>query len=101
MRRPTILTLLLGLAVALPAASAPAQSTAKSTTLAVIGDTPYDDAQLADFPKLVAKINAAKGVRTIVHLGDMKSGQPCTDAFFAARVKLYDTFADPFVFTPG
>ena len=34
MRRPTILTLLAGLAVALPAASAPAQSTAKPTTLA-------------------------------------------------------------------
>ena len=67
----------------------------------MIGDTPYDDAQLADFPKLVGKIDAANGVRTVVHLGDMKSGQPCTDAFFADRVKLYDTFADPFVFTPG
>ena len=101
MRRPTILTLLVALALALPAASAAGQDAAKPTTLAVIGDTPYDDAQLADVPKLVAAINAARGVRTVVHLGDMKSGQPCTDAFFAARVQLYDTFEDPFVFTPG
>jgi hypothetical protein len=99
MRRPTILTMLLALVLALPAASA--ESAAKPTTIAVIGDTPYDDAQLADFPKLVAAINAARGVRTVVHLGDMKSGQPCTDAFYADRVRLYDTFADPFVFTPG
>jgi hypothetical protein len=102
MRRPTILVMVL--ALSMPPATAAAASgggSAKPTTVAVIGDTPYDDAQLADFPKLVDAINADRAVRTVVHLGDMKSGQPCTDAFFASRLSLYDTFKDPFVFTPG
>lgn len=102
MRRSTILMMVL--ALSMPAATAAAASSggaARPTTLAVIGDTPYDDAQLAGFPQLVDAINADRNVRAVVHLGDMKSGQPCTDAFFASRRALYDTFADPFVFTPG
>jgi hypothetical protein len=89
------------LALAPVAATASASAAAKPYTLAVIGDTPYDDAQLAAFPKLVDDIDADRNVRTVVHLGDMKSGQPCTDAFYASRRTLYDTFAEPFVFTPG
>lgn len=124
MRRSTILTLWLVILVSLPAASAAANgspehgesqaarsSKAKAPragagegrplTLAVIGDTPYDDAQTAAFPALVAGVNADHGVRTVVHLGDIKSGQPCTDEFFRGRRDLYHTFADPFVLTPG
>ena len=103
MRRSKMLTVLLALAVSPAAANAAASSgTADRTyTLAVIGDTPYDDAQRAAFPQLVRAVNADRGVRTVVHLGDMKSGQPCTDAFFESRRTLYDTFSDPFVFTPG
>jgi hypothetical protein len=103
MRCTTILTVALALALVPPAtAGAAAGSGAnRPTTLAVIGDTPYDDAQAAAFPTLVKRINADRNVRAVVHLGDIKSGQPCTDAFFASRVALYDTFADPFVFTPG
>jgi hypothetical protein len=95
-----MLMVLLALGVC-PAAANAASSSGDTLTLAVIGDTPYDDAQLAAFPKLVRAINADRAVRTVVHLGDMKSGQPCTDAFFSARRDLYDTFKDPFVFTPG
>ena len=102
MWRSTILVMVLALSMA-PATAAAASSggSDRPTTLAVIGDTPYDDAQLAGFPTLVDAINADRDVRTVVHLGDMKSGQPCTDAFFASRLALYDTFRDPFVFTPG
>ncbi len=100
MRRSTMLTVFLGLILWPPAAGA-ASSAHDTLTLAVIGDTPYDDAQLATFPKLVRAINADRAVRTVVHLGDMKSGQPCRNAFYASRRDLYDTFKDPFVFTPG
>ena len=105
MRRSTMLMVVLALTLAPGSASAATSalgpSPSRSTTLAVIGDTPYDDAQLADFPGLVAPINADRDVRAVVHLGDIKSGQPCTDDFFRGRLALFDTFADPFVFTPG
>ena len=102
MRRSTMLMMVLALGLAPTTASAASSGSArKASTLAVIGDTPYDDAQLAAFPKLVKAINADRSVRTVVHLGDMKSGQPCTDQFFTGRLALYDTFSDPFVFTPG
>lgn len=105
MRRATMLLAVVALALTPGSASAATSglgpSASRSTTLAVIGDTPYDDAQLAAFPGLVAPINADRDVRAVVHLGDFKSGQPCTDDFFRSRLALFDTFADPFVFTPG
>ena len=72
------------------------------TTLAVIGDTPYGPAKLAEFPTLVARINADPQVRTVVHLGDIKSGSTvCSDTYFAQVRRLFDTFSDPIVYTPG
>ena len=72
-------------------------------TLAVIGDTPYGDAKLAEFPSLVALINADPAVEMVLHAGDIKAGKNslCTDDYFKAIRKLFDTFADPLVYTPG
>jgi hypothetical protein len=71
-------------------------------TIAVIGDSPYGDAQLAGFPSLVDSINGDAHVRLALHLGDIKNGSsPCTDAYFAQIRSLFDTFADPLVYTPG
>src|ERR1700716_2126006 len=52
---------------------------------AVIGDTPYGAVKLAEFPSLVAKINADTAVSFVAHLGDIKAGKnaPCTDEYFA------------------
>ena len=38
-----------------------------------------------------------------MHLGDIKAGSssPCTDEYFATIRSLFDTFKDPFVYTPG
>jgi hypothetical protein len=96
-----LLALTLAPAPASAATSGLGPSASKATTLAVIGDTPYDDAQLAAFPALVSSIDADRDVRAVVHLGDFKSGQPCTDDFFRSRLALFSTFADPFVYTPG
>jgi len=72
-------------------------------TLAVIGDTPYGDVKLAEFPDLVALINADPAVQMVLHLGDIKAGKnsPCTNAYFDNIRKLFDTFSDPLVYTPG
>jgi hypothetical protein len=71
-------------------------------TLAVIGDTPYGDAQVADFPDLVDAVNRDRAVRRVIHLGDIKSGSStCTDERFRSVFALYEMFDDPFLFTPG
>lgn len=72
-------------------------------TFAVIGDTPYGPAKLAEFPALVAKMNADQAVGFVVHVGDIKAGKnaACTDEYFATVRSLFDTFADPLVYTPG
>src|SRR5262249_4938575 len=72
-------------------------------TLAVIGDTPYGDAKLAELPSLIALINSDPAVQMVVHLGDIKAGKnsPCTDSYFENIRKLFDTFVDPLVYTTG
>jgi len=72
-------------------------------TLAVIGDTPYGPVKLAEFPSLIAKINADPDVRIVAHLGDIKAGKnsDCSNAYFTNIRSLFDTFEDPLVYTPG
>ncbi len=82
------------------ATSPPAAAPGKPSTLAVIGDVPYDDAQAEAFPALVKDIDGAD-VSAVVHLGDIKSSQKCSDEFLEQRLALYDAFDAPFVFTPG
>jgi len=75
---------------------------AQSLTFALIGDTPYGDAQEQQFPALVEAINADPKVRMVLHAGDVKTGSStCDDARFARLAGLYGTFRDPFVLTPG
>jgi hypothetical protein len=62
---------------------APAQGEGDEYTFAVIGDIPYGDAQIANFPRVVAQINADPAVRWVNHLGDIKSGSSlCSDEYF-------------------
>ena len=61
---------------------------------------PYDDAQAEAFPALVKDVNE-DDVSVVVHLGDIKSSQKCSDEFFEQRLTLYDALDAPFVFTPG
>jgi hypothetical protein len=71
-------------------------------TFAVIGDIPYGDAQIANFPNVIAQINADPSVQWVTHLGDIKSGSSqCTDEYFAWIKQQFDSFADPLVYTPG
>ena len=71
-------------------------------TVAVIGDTPYGDEQEAAFPRLVDDVNVDPDVSTVLHLGDIKNGSStCDDARFTRLRDLYETFEDPFLYTPG
>jgi len=72
-------------------------------TLAVIGDTPYGAAKLAELPDLINLMNSDPKVDIVVHLGDIKAGSssPCTDDYFAVVKSIYDGIKDPFVYTPG
>jgi hypothetical protein len=95
--RPLLLAALAVLAAALPATA-----TAAGTAVAVIGDTPYGGAQVANFPNDVQAINADPAASRVIHLGDIKNGSSqCTDAYFAQIRASFDQFADPVVYTPG
>jgi len=88
----------------LPHAVSPADTgPERRYTLAVIGNTPYGPAKFADFPRLVARINADSSVNVVVHLGDIKIGTntPCTDTYNDSIRVLFDSFAAPLVYTPG
>lgn len=88
-------------ALLLPAAATADRGSAPRT-IAVIGDTPYGDEQVAAFPRLVADVNADRKVRLVLHLGDIKNGSStCTDERFLSLRALYDRFRDPFAYTPG
>jgi glycerophosphoryl diester phosphodiesterase len=82
--------------------AAPALASQDARTLAIIGDTPYGDEQEAAFPHLVADVNDDRSVRAVVHLGDIKNGSStCDDARLERLRGLFDTFDDPFLYTPG
>jgi len=71
-------------------------------TFAMIGDIPYGDAQIANFPNVIKQINADPAVQFVDHLGDIKSGSSlCTDAYFGQIKADFDTFVDPLVYTVG
>jgi hypothetical protein len=73
-----------------------------AVTFALLGDTPYGDVQRAAFPALVDAVNTDRGVRFVLHAGDVKNGSStCDDARFADLAGVFGTFADPFVLTPG
>jgi Calcineurin-like phosphoesterase len=70
--------------------------------LAIIGDTPYGDAQIADLPNLIAHINADAKVRAVVHVGDIKNGSSrCDDSYYGFILDSFSSLQDPLLYTPG
>ena len=84
------------------APATPADSAHGNYTFAVIGDIPYGDAQIANFPKVIAQINADPAVQWVDHLGDIKNGSTvCSDEYFNMIKSDFDQFTDPLVYTVG
>jgi hypothetical protein len=75
---------------------------ATAVTYAVIGDTPYGQPQIDNFPNDVAEINQDQKVRLVMHLGDIKNGSSRCDTSYFEQIRAdFDQFKDPFVYTPG
>ncbi|MFR0359347.1 metallophosphoesterase [Streptomyces sediminimaris] len=98
---------LLALAVSAGSASAGPRAAGAGSddtpfTFAVIGDMPYGDAEIADFPHVISQINADPDVTFVSHLGDIKNGSTeCSDAYFQMVKSDFDQFKDPLVYTVG
>jgi hypothetical protein len=69
---------------------------------AVIGDTPYNDREEAQYLKMMERIDA-QPLAFVIHVGDFKAGgdSPCSDELFARRKSQFDASKHPLVYTPG
>ena len=74
---------------------------AETWRFALIGDTPYSDAERAELPKMLEAI-ADSHVDFVAHVGDFKNGKTrCDDSLFEDRHRLFNGSRVPFVFVPG
>ena len=68
---------------------------------ALIGDTPYSEAEAAALDSMIEEINR-EDLAFVIHVGDITGGQgPCTDEWLAARKRQFEKFRHPFVIVPG
>lgn len=82
--------------------SAPFWLNAQRFEFALIGDMPYQDADVEKFGNLVEELNQDKRIKWVLHTGDIKTGAtPCTEAYFQNRLDLYQQIKKPFIITPG
>lgn len=86
--------------LALLAACASATPPPGSFSFAVLGDTPYNEAEEREFVAMMARIDR-EPVAFVVHVGDFKGGGECSDALYERRRAQFDASAHPFAFTPG
>jgi hypothetical protein len=101
-RKTAIAIVATGAAVLAETAPGQAAPSASPFTFAVIGDIPYGDAQIANFPHVVDQINADPSVSFVSHLGDIKSGSSrCDTSYFRDIRAQFDRFDDPLVYTIG
>jgi hypothetical protein len=88
--------------VRVPRLDDPVRPPKPTATYAIIGDTPYGAAQIANFPNDVKAINSDPAVSLVMHLGDIKDGSSrCDTRYFQQIRSAFDAFADPLVYTPG
>jgi len=66
----------------------------------LIGDQQYTAEQEAQFPAVIRAMDR-EPLAFIVHDGDIKGGQRCTDELFRDRLQLFQSSEHPFVYTPG
>lgn len=70
--------------------------------LAVIGDVPYHDVEIAEFPGLIEAIDSDPFVSTVVHVGDIKSGETeCSDQRYGDIYWSFLSFKEPLIYTMG
>jgi predicted phosphodiesterase len=68
---------------------------------ALIGDTPYSEAEASALDAMIAQMNREE-LAFVIHVGDITSGRgPCSDEWFDARKRQFEKFRHPFVIVPG
>lgn len=76
-----------------------------SFEFAFIGDTPYGVKPGENdtiFDSLTDEINSLTQLKWVLHAGDIKSGKSfCSDEMFLDRLKRFNTFEKPVIYTPG
>lgn len=101
-RAASVVLALRALPLALTSQSATADSGHGRHSFAVIGDIPYGNAQITEFPNVIDPINADPDVRFVDHLGDIKDGSGVCDGATFPRVKAdFDEFEDQLVYAVG
>src|SRR5512141_2982544 len=91
----------LAAAVAVLAGCAARPTSPDAFSFAVLGDTPYSDAEETRFLAMMRTIDA-EPLDFAIHIGDFKSAAAaCSDALFERRRAQFDASVHPFIFTPG
>lgn len=68
---------------------------------ALMGDTPYSEAEVLQLDAMIDDMNAQE-LAFVVHVGDITSGRgPCSDAWFEARQRQYQGLRHPLILIPG
>jgi hypothetical protein len=68
---------------------------------ALIGDTPYSEAEAAALDAMIEEMNR-EDLAFVIHVGDITGGQgPCTDEWLEARKRQFEKLRHPFVIIPG
>lgn len=66
----------------------------------LIGDQQYTAEQGAQFPEVIRAMDR-EPLAFVVHDGDLKGRQRCTDELLLDRLQLFQSSEHPFVYTPG
>jgi len=70
-------------------------------TFALIGDTPYNEAEVYELDSMIEQMND-ENLAFVIHVGDITGGLgPCTDEWLEARRRQFDRSRHPFVIVPG
>lgn len=80
-------------------ACTPEESSAFS--FALVGDNPYGEAFVPPFESLITDVNAQRDLTWVLHVGDLKGSEPCSDSLLQSRYALLRRFKAPLVYTPG
>jgi hypothetical protein len=92
----------LALVLAAGCAAPPPAPAPGAFRFAVMGDTPYNDAEEKAFVAMLARLDR-EPIAFAIHVGDIKAGgdSPCTDALYLERKADFDRSLHPIVLTPG
>ncbi len=70
-------------------------------SFALIGDTPYSEAEAAALDAMIDEMNREE-LAFVIHVGDITGGRgPCGDGWLQARKRQFERSRHPFVIVPG